>query len=209
MSDQYNLESQEAVHTNVENEAVSLFKGKVLTSWETCNSFITEWARKRGFNIIKDRVHCKENVIRRRTYICEHGRNYETNSEKETSTKKILCKWHVNASCPKLKNPNSAIFINTIVDEHNHLLNVDAITFETEKKFSIEMIEDVKFLTQHCKMGSIAQMKYLEGKYPAHPIYKKDLYAIIRSFRPTTMSLMSDATQMSNWLDSQKEKDPR
>ncbi|CAG8815168.1 4597_t:CDS:2 [Gigaspora margarita] len=156
MSNQYNLESHEAVHnttsTNVKDEA----------------------SRKRGFDVIKDHVHREEDVIRRRTYICEHRHNYETNSKKETSTKKILCSWHVNASCLKAKKPNSAIFINTIVDEHNHHLSVDAITFETEKKFSNALI-----------------IQYTR-----------------RIYHPTTMSLMSNATHISNWLDLQKEKYP-
>ncbi|CAG8832972.1 23160_t:CDS:2, partial [Gigaspora margarita] len=95
---------------------------------------------------------------------------------KETRSKKILCPWHVNASCPKLKNPNSLVFINKIIDTHNHELSVDAITFEQEKNL---------------------------------PIYSKDLYAAISKFRPTAKSLLNDTAQMSNWLDSQKEKDPR
>src|SRR5262249_38864609 len=51
--------------------------------------------------------------------------------------------------------------------------------------------------------------RYLEAKYPSQPIYSKDLYAAIKKFRPTTKSLSNDAAMMSNWLDDQKEKDPR
>ncbi|CAG8822032.1 22859_t:CDS:1, partial [Gigaspora rosea] len=52
------------------------------------------------------------------------------------------------------------------------------------------------------------QKKFLEGKYPTHPIYSKDLYHMIQQFRPTAKSLSNDAAQISNWLDQQKEKDP-
>ncbi|CAG8853470.1 44687_t:CDS:1, partial [Gigaspora margarita] len=144
-----------------------------------------------------------------RTYICEHGRHYDSSSNKETETKKILCQWHVNASCPKYKNPDFLIFINKVINEHNYELNIDAIEFEQAKKFSKEMMDDIEFLTKQCKMSATAQKRFLEGKYPSKPIYSKDLYAAISKFRPTSKSLLNDATRMSNWLDSQKEKDPR
>jgi hypothetical protein len=54
------------------------------------------------------------------------------------------------------------------------------------------MMEDVQFLTQHCKMGATAQRKYLEGKYPSHPIYSKDLYNMIKKFHPTAKSFFND-----------------
>ncbi|CAG8795668.1 3116_t:CDS:2 [Gigaspora margarita] len=185
------------VERDTERDAARLFTGKVFENWE-------QW-----FTVVKDRVYREEGIVRRRTYICQHGRNYGSTSKKKTSTKKISCPWHVNASCPKVKNPNSTIFINTIVDEHNHQLSVDAIAFECVKRFSEEMLEDIKFLTQHCKMGATAQKKYLEGKYPLQPIFSKDLYRAIQKYRPTAKSLSNDAAQMSNWLDMQKEKDTR
>ncbi|CAB4417949.1 unnamed protein product [Rhizophagus irregularis] len=74
------------------------------------------------------------------------------------------------------------------------------ITFEEQKKFTTEMMEDIKFLTSHCKFGATAQRKFLEGKYPSQPIYSKDLYAAIQKFCPTFKSLLNDAALMSNWL---------
>ena len=193
----------------VEDDFASLYTGKVFANWSACDLFISNWAKSKGFKVVKDRVHREEGVIRRRVYICEHGRSLETHSKKETSTKKISCPWHVNVSCPKVNNPDSAIFVNKIIDEHNHNLNVNAILFEQNKKFNNEMVEDIQFLTQHCKMGATAQRRYLEGKYPSQPIYSEDLYSAIKKFRPTAKSLSNDAAQMSNWLDRQKEEDPR
>ena len=128
---------------------------------------------------------------------------------KETSTKKMLCPWHVNASCPKVNNPDSAVFINKIVDEHNHDLNTEAIAFREDKKFSEEMMNDIQFLTEHCRMRATAQRRYLEGKYPSHIFFSQDIYVTIRRFRFIAKSLSNDAAQMSNWLDNQKEQDPR
>ena len=109
----------------------------------------------------------------------------------------------------KVNNPDSAIVVNKIVDEHNYNLRVDALLFEQNKKFSEKMMEDIQFLTQHCKMGATAQKRFLEGKYPFHPIYSEDLYNAIKKFHPTAKSLSNDAAQVSDWLDQQKEKDPR
>ena len=95
------------------------------------------------------------------------------------------------------------------MDNHNHNLRIDSILFEQNKRFNKEMMEDVQFLTQHCKMGVTAQRRYLEGKYPSHPIYSEDLYNAIKKFRPSAKSLSNDAALMLNWLDQQKEKDPK
>ena len=45
------------------------------------------------------------------------------------------------------------------------------------------MIEDIKFMTVSCKFGATAQRKILEGKYPSHPVYSRELYNAIQKFR--------------------------
>ncbi|CAG8628394.1 20028_t:CDS:2 [Cetraspora pellucida] len=142
---------------NTENEATT----SQATSFISTESNTS--GKTNGFNVVKDYVDHENNVIRRRTYVCQHSRYYESNSNKETDTKKMRCPWHINASCPKNKNPSSAVFINKVINEHNHELNIDAILFEHEKRFNKEMIDDIKFLTQHCRMGATNQRRYLEG----------------------------------------------
>ena len=115
----------------------------------------------------------------------------------------------INASCPKANNPEASIIINKINNQHNHRLCHSLIEFEDSKKFTNAMIEDVKFMTMYCKFGATVQMKFLEGKYPSHPIYSRDLYAVIQKFQPTKKSLSNDAAKVSDWLDLQKEKDSR
>ncbi|CAB4386561.1 unnamed protein product [Rhizophagus irregularis] len=56
-----------------------------------CENFIIMWAKQQGFQIIKDRVVCLEGIICRRTYIYFHSRTYESNSTRDTVTKKIGC----------------------------------------------------------------------------------------------------------------------
>jgi hypothetical protein len=62
--------------------------------------------KNKGFGIIKDRVIKEGDYIRRRIYICEYGKKYTSNFNKDISTKKISCSWHLNASCPKENNSN-------------------------------------------------------------------------------------------------------
>ncbi|CAB4403987.1 unnamed protein product [Rhizophagus irregularis] len=155
-----------------------------------------------------------ENIEFSEENLLTYPSNEVTNSDLFSG--KIFSSWEecdsffdVNVSCPKTKNPSSNVVVNKLINEHNHSLSVEMITFEEQKKFTTEMMEDIKFLTSHCKFGATAQRKFLEGKYPSQPIYSKDLYAAIQKFRPTSKSLLNDAALMSNWLDHQKECDSR
>jgi len=152
--------------------------------------------------MIKDKVVKKGSDIRWRMYICEHRKKYTSNSMRETSTKKMLCPWHVNASCPKVNNPDSAVFINKIVDEYNYVLNTEAIAFREDKRFSEEIMDDIQFLTEHCRIGATAQRRYLEEKYSFHIFFSKNIYVTIKRFHFTARSLSNDTAQMSDWLDN-------
>ncbi|CAG8725849.1 7119_t:CDS:2, partial [Cetraspora pellucida] len=131
----------------------------------------------------EDRIKREDRIIRRHTYLCDHFRFYDSKLKKDSVIKKINCPFLINASCPKPNNPESYIYINKIVNEHNHLLSVEKINFEESKKFTSEMIDDIKFLTSHY------------------------LYATIQKFQLTTKTLENDTASMSNWLDSQKKHD--
>ncbi len=75
------------------------------------------------------------------------------------------------------------------------------IKFEEQKKFMNLILEDVKFMIMSCKFETIIQQKFLESKYPLHQIYLKDLYAIMKKFKPNSKSLSNDIAQISDWLD--------
>ena len=181
------------MNSNAETDSASLFVGKVFANWSICDQFIGNWGKNKGFVIIKDRVLKDEDeIVRRRAYICQHGKKHTFRSNKGTSSKKIQCPWHVNVSCPKSNNPNSAISIIKIVDEHNHNLNIKVVAFRENKAFNNEIIEDIQFLTHHCKMGATSQRRYLEAKYLTVSIYSEDLYSAIKKFRLTTKSLSND-----------------
>ncbi|CAB4405557.1 unnamed protein product [Rhizophagus irregularis] len=104
---------------------------------------MNEWDKNKGFGIIKDRVTKKKDYIKRRIYICEYGKKYTSNSNKNISTKKISCPLHLNASCFKENNPNFSVFINKVMNKHNHELNIEAIAFREGKRFSDKMLENI------------------------------------------------------------------
>ncbi|CAG8798639.1 18732_t:CDS:1, partial [Gigaspora rosea] len=93
---------------------------------------------RQGFYMKKDRIMRENVIIRWRTYLCNYSGSYSSKSKKDTSTKKTKCQFLINALCPKLKNPNSEIQINKIVNEHNHLLSVEMIDFKEKKKFFLK-----------------------------------------------------------------------
>ena len=191
------------------DELVSLYSGKKFSSWEACEIFINKWTKGQGFHIVKDQVFKENGIVRQWTFLCDHSRTYNSTSNKDTSTRKTQCPFLINVSCPKTNNPDAFITVNKFVDEHNHILSHSMIEFENAKKFTSPMIEDVKFMTTSCKFGATIQRKFLEGKYPSQPIHSKDLYAAIQKFWPSNKSLSNDTAKISNWLDQQKDIDPR
>ena len=68
------------------------------------------------------------------------------------------------------------------MNEYNHNLNIKAVAFKKNKRFSNEMMNDIQFLSQHCKLEVTTQRRYLEAKYPSHPIFSQNLYASIKKF---------------------------
>ena len=69
------------------------------------------------------------------------------------------------------------------------------------------MLKDVKFMTMSCKFGATIQWKFLKSKYLLHQIHLKDLYAVMKKFKPNSKSLSNNTAQISDWLDQQKNND--
>ncbi|CAG8753359.1 11343_t:CDS:2, partial [Rhizophagus irregularis] len=89
-----------------ENSEPVLYQGKAFTTWKQAFETIESRAKQQGFNIIYSRVEKKsDGTFRRRTAQCEHHGNYVTKSNKETTTKRLGCAWHINLSEPTSKNP--------------------------------------------------------------------------------------------------------
>ncbi|RIB06960.1 hypothetical protein C2G38_2046388 [Gigaspora rosea] len=188
--------NNEVLNSEFEIESSSLFSEKQFDTWDRCELFLNEWAKNKGFHLIKDHVTQENGFFCRRTYLYDHEGSYKSNTEKDTVTKKTQCPYLINVPCPKINNIKHSIFINKIVDTHNHPLDRSRIIFEDEKQFTAEMLADVKFMTKSYKFGATVQRKFLESKYSTQTICLKDLYSTIQKFRPNKKSLLNDAAKI-------------
>ncbi|CAB4398842.1 unnamed protein product [Rhizophagus irregularis] len=117
-----------------ENSEPVLYQGKAFTAWKQAFETIESRAKQQGFNIIYSRVEKKsDGTFHRRTAQCEHYGNYITKSNKETTTKRLGCTWHINLSEPTSKNPFKYVYITTLHDIHSHNLNPNIIQFGDNK----------------------------------------------------------------------------
>ncbi|CAG8561697.1 12187_t:CDS:2 [Cetraspora pellucida] len=74
---------------NTENKATTSQATSFISTESDTSELFTGKRKTNGFNVVKDHVDRENNVIRKRTYVCQHGRYYESNSNKETGTKKM------------------------------------------------------------------------------------------------------------------------
>ncbi|CAG8651281.1 17182_t:CDS:2, partial [Gigaspora rosea] len=124
MDSEFEIEGYDDMLSQNEIESSSLFSGKQFDTWDECELFLNKWAKNKEFRLIKGHVTWENGFLRRRTYLCDHGGSYESNTVKDTVTKK------------------------TQFDTHNHPLDRSKIIFEDEKQFTDEMLADIKFMTE-------------------------------------------------------------
>jgi hypothetical protein len=136
------------------DEYTSLYSEKKFHTLEEYKNFFDKWSKQQRFRIIKNCVTCEAGIICRRTFICAYNHTYELHSTKDTTMKKLNCPFFINISYPKSRNPNGFVFINKINEHHNHPLNQKMIEFEDRKKFTSEIMDNIKFMIIHCKFGA-------------------------------------------------------
>ncbi|GET57594.1 protein FAR1-RELATED SEQUENCE 11 [Rhizophagus irregularis DAOM 181602=DAOM 197198] len=192
-----------------ENSEPVLYQGKAFTTWKQAFETIESRAKQQGFNIIYSRVEKKsDGTFRRRTAQCEHHGNYVTKSNKETTTKRLGCAWHINLSEPTSKNPFKYVYITTLHDIHSHNLNPNIIQFGDNKYIPPEIMKEIEFLTIKCRMGAATQRQYLEAKFPGQIIYDNDLYKAIQHFRPQNKDDSNDAAKLYTKLLELSQNNP-
>ncbi|RIB27240.1 hypothetical protein C2G38_2161154 [Gigaspora rosea] len=127
--------------------------------------------------------------------------------EAERESKKIGCQWQLNVGYQKI---SSEIVINKLVNNHNHSLALYRKEFAPSlRSFSQEVLDDIKFLTQECKLGTKAQCRYIAKKFPNQPLYDRDLYNAIHQYKNQMGNQReNDASDMVKWLMKQQEQEP-
>ena len=186
------------IQQNRNSEAI-LYQGKAFNTWEQAFEIIQGWAKQQGFNVIYGRVERKpDGTFRKRTVQCEYQGSYITksNSNKQTTTKRIGCTWHINLSEPSSKNPFKYVYITTFHDIHSHDLNPNIIRFGDNKCIPPEIMSEIEFLTVKCRMSATTQRQYLEARFPGQVIYDNDLYQAIQYFRPQNRNDSNDAAKL-------------
>ncbi|CAG8565034.1 3469_t:CDS:2 [Cetraspora pellucida] len=96
-----------------------------------------------------------ENALK--IYELEHQPKKKINdaNHREKESKKVGCPWQLNAGCRKNVD---AIIINKLIENHNHSLTPHRKEFASSlRSLSQEVLDDIKFLTQECNLGTKAQ----------------------------------------------------
>ncbi|RIB07697.1 hypothetical protein C2G38_2045778 [Gigaspora rosea] len=111
MDSEFEIEGYDDMLSQNEIESSSLFSGKQFDTWDECELFLNKWAKNKEFRLIKGHVTWENGFLRRRTYLCDHGGSYESNTVKDTVTKKTQCPYLINVSCPKINNIECSILL--------------------------------------------------------------------------------------------------
>ncbi|CAG8823037.1 21921_t:CDS:1, partial [Gigaspora margarita] len=105
-----------------------LQENKIFLNWNYTMKEVEKYGSKQGFKICCYCVERSNNIIRRRTLVCEHFSQPEAtkskDKKKETTSKRIGCIWQINLSCPEKNNPHKVVYVTKLVDEYkNHTLD--------------------------------------------------------------------------------------
>ncbi|CAG8511943.1 7603_t:CDS:2 [Scutellospora calospora] len=76
------LDELEALQPQVDSEITTLYTEKIFSNWEQCETFLNAWAKKQGFQIIKNYVYHIEDVVHQQTFTCDYSRSYDSKSKK-------------------------------------------------------------------------------------------------------------------------------
>ncbi|CAG8854201.1 17462_t:CDS:1, partial [Gigaspora margarita] len=189
-----------------------LRENKIFLDWDYAMMEVEKYGSKQGFKIRCYRVERSNNIIRRRTLVCEHfGQPEATKSKdkkKETTSKRVGCIWQINLSCPEKNNPHKVVYVTKLIDEHkNHTLNRAHYDFQESLEFTVDMIKDVEFFVTKMNCSPQQIRKALEEKHSVK-IYMPVLHRVIRRFRSKPHDQTNDASRLYEELLKKKEIDP-
>ncbi|CAG8852538.1 44557_t:CDS:1, partial [Gigaspora margarita] len=165
---EYEANSIENIESNIYEE---LQEGMSFRNWNHAIEEIEKYEKRHGFRM---RCYCiekfKNGDIRRRTIVCEHYEQPKVTKskdpKKEATFKHVGYTWQINLSCPERENPHKIIYITKLVNEHkNHNLDKALYDFRENIKFTLAMINDVKFFVKKMNCNPQQIRKALEEKY--------------------------------------------
>ncbi|KAF0453059.1 protein far1-related sequence 5-like [Gigaspora margarita] len=142
-------------HQNVEfkdQEKLEIVFGLIFKTWEQLDRHIRMYTKQNSFVSIITCFESDDITRRRYRYACKHqgiGHSKKTailENQKQAYTKRLGCKWLVNASCPK---KTKKIKINSCYLEYcNHKIHPDTINFALYyQQFPNEVKQEIKYYT--------------------------------------------------------------
>ncbi|CAB5366575.1 unnamed protein product [Rhizophagus irregularis] len=126
----------------------------------------------------------------------------------DISSSTLTLDWHVNLSRPIKNNPNSLIFVITLLNEHSgHNLDVSVYHFEASKTFTKPMLKYIEWMSIHGYLKSLAIKRMLKAKYN-QKVYNQDLYKVIYKYHHNNNTHGNDGLQVFECLEKCKDDDP-
>ena len=153
----------------------------------------------------------EDGLPRRRIYACSRGRRHMPKKEAHTKESRNKgysstdCKFRVNAY--RRKNDN-LVYITKVENQHNHeLVENIAILAPSYRKFTQEMSDDVRLLTE-CGVRPGAIIDVLQNKNPGKYIHDRNVYNLVNSIWRQKNHAKSDAGSMYINLMKQQQENP-
>ncbi|EXX77346.1 hypothetical protein RirG_024590 [Rhizophagus irregularis DAOM 197198w] len=124
---------------NNDGDQLELGQGMIFDTWKIAENYLENFAKQKGFSFRKRRCvtdPIDKTIVRKRTFECSHACVHKSDKailekdRRDRGSEMIGCPWHINMAFPKTAK---GVRINSIVSEHNHLLN--PLIIETAPKF--------------------------------------------------------------------------
>ncbi|CAG8769188.1 666_t:CDS:2, partial [Racocetra persica] len=170
-----------------QSQLIRLIQGKQHKNQDISQLFHEQQSDDESDCSNEDNEYKIEADIIRQYFVCENSKEHQSKKKiidadhRERDSKKVGYLWQFNA---EYRKNEGAIFINKLVDEHNHSLAPYRKEFAPSlRSLSQEVLDEIKFLTQECGLGAKAQRRYLSKKFPTQFLYDRDLYNAIRKYK--------------------------
>ncbi|CAB4493479.1 unnamed protein product [Rhizophagus irregularis] len=186
--------------------------GTSFSTWEDAEIKLNQYAKFAGFSLRRKRVESDNNrIVRCRTFECSFSGKSISNQiidithQRQRSSQKIICPWHINLTMPK---SSTEVSITSITGEHNHSMITDIHLYAPYRKLSNEILEKIEFYVNKGNMESKQIYPLLVASFPDQYIYKRDLYNAIQKFKSPLTNRHGDTQNMINKLFELKDQEP-
>ncbi|CAB4438846.1 unnamed protein product [Rhizophagus irregularis] len=200
-SDSSDGEDDDFYSYDISSSTLTLDVGLTFSSWKIAFQHIKQWAHQQGFFVRKGRSEKVQSERRKQTIVCHCEGVPNIKPNKQTKSCRTNCKWHVNLSRPIKNNPDSLIFVTTLLNEHSgHNLDVSACHFEASKAFTKPMLKDIEWMSIHGHLKPLAIKRMLKAKYN-RKVYNQDLYKVIYKYRHNNDTHGNDVSRVFEYLE--------